>query len=124
MAIRWQAVAVTTDALGAGTATTALPVIGEIKEVRVNAVQYSATADYSVIRTGPEGGTVASIVNANGPFSIAPQIPVYKTGDGLASAGLYGTVTASPVSAGYLRLVIAQGGSVQAGTTYIGYIGD
>lgn len=123
MAVRHQSVAITTDSLGAGTATTDRPINGIVQEIRVNAQQFSSTADYTVVRTADFGGTIAAISNANGPFQISPGIPVYDdTGNkSLYSSSTGGTVVRAPVCPGYARVIVAQGGSAQSGTVHIIY---
>lgn len=126
MAVQFQSVAITTDALGAGTATFARPINGEVYEIRVNAQQFSSTADYAVTRTEPFGGTIAYIANNNGPFQVSPGIPVY---DDSGNKSLYGssaggTVVRRPLCPGYAKVTVAQGGSAQSGTVFILYNGD
>jgi hypothetical protein len=126
MAVRHQKVAITTDSLGAGTATTAEPINGIIRQVRVNAVQYSATADYSITQASAVGGgTLAYMANSNGPWQITPGIPVYDDAGNksLYSSATGGTVTAAPYCVGYATVTVAQGGNAQSGTIHIIYEG-
>lgn len=124
MAVRHQKVALTTDSLGAGTATFAEPINGIVRQVRVNAVQYSATADYTLkMDSSVGGGTIAYMPNTNGPFQWTPGIPVYDDAGNksLYSSATGGTVTAAPYCVGYAQVIVAQGGNAQAGTIHLIY---
>lgn len=125
MAIRHQAVAITTDASGAGTATTAAPVQGKIYEIRNNAAGFSSAGTITVTRKG-YGGTVATITGTLGPFSVAPGIPVYDSAGNksLYSTSTGGTVVREPVSDQYLTVTIGSGGNAVSGTIYVIYDGD
>ena len=115
MSIRNQSVAITTDASGAGTAVTPRPVIGEIYEIRTNAAQFSATADTTVTRNGAYGGTVATISNNIGPYTVSPRF------DAVTTAGAGGSAVAQVACDNYLTFTVAQGGSVTSGTIYVIY---
>lgn len=125
MAIRHQSVAITTDASGAGTATTARPVNGKIYEIRNNAAGFGSSGTITVTRK-EYGGTVAVITGTLGPFSVAPGIPVYDASGNksLYSTSAGGTVVRTPVSDQPLTVTIGTGGSVVSGTIFIVYDGD
>lgn len=118
MAIDYQSVAITTDALGAGTATFPRPINGYVLEVRSNAASFSATADFTITRKGAIGGTIVAFTNNIGPWTYAPRADLHTTAGGTATAGTaFGLI---PV-AGEVQVLVAQGGNAQAGTVHIIY---
>lgn len=113
--IQRQALIVTTDSVGAGTVTTTRPISGRIVEIRNNSSAWGGTADYTFTRAAGEGGgTVVSLTDTAGPFSVYPGGSVY---------GMTGTHTPVPVE-GYLTMAVAQAGSVVAGTVHVFYCGE
>lgn len=112
--IKRQELTVTTDGSGAGTVTTARPVGGHIVEIRNDSAAWGGTADYTFTRaSGEGGGTVASLTNLAGPFSVYPGGSVY----GMTSAH-----ACIPVE-GYLTMVVAGAASTVAGTVHVYYSG-
>ena len=108
------AVTVTTDAAGAGTVTTTVPVSGYLVEVRVpnaGTAVFGSTADYTL--TNPaSGGTVYARTNVQAPFTHYPARAVQDANGGTA-------VRAGCPVDGYVTVVVAQGGSVATTSMYL-----
>lgn len=109
MSIRSQELVCTTDASGAGTATTALPVNGELIAVCNDGTAWGGTVDYNLLRAG--GGTVATLTNQAGPFTAYPA----------GSAIGFGTAAVPIPVEGYLELRVAQATVSTGGTVQILY---
>lgn len=123
-----EAIAVTTDAAGAGTALSSKPISGRIVEVRMpNAgtaiTSTGGTADFTLTRVA-DGGTVLAATNQNAPWQYQPRPAAHTTSGGTtAYAAGVGPV---PDSRGvpcddYLQLVVAQAQPSKSGTVYVHY---
>lgn len=108
------AVSVTTDAAGAGTVTTTVPVSGYLVEVRAanaGTTVFGSTADYTL--TSPSsGGTVYARSNVAAPFQHYPARAIQDVNGGTA------VQPGVPVD-DYLTLVVAQGGSVATASVWL-----
>lgn len=119
------AVEVTSDASGAGTATTPYPVSGEIVEVRVpnagTALMSGGTADLTITRA-TDGGTVFAGSNVAPPFQYAPRQQVHTTTGGTTNyaSGVGPVVDPAGIPVDdYLTVTVAQGLASQSATVYI-----
>lgn len=108
------AVSVTTDASGAGTVTTAIPLSGYLVEVRVanaGTSVFGSTADYT-ITSQTSAGTVYTRSNVAAPFSHYPGRAVQDVNGGTA-------VQPGAPCDDYLKLVVAQGQASASATVYL-----
>ena len=110
---------VTTDAAGAGTVTSRQPLRGEVLEVRHEGAHpgtLSGTATYTITRSSPDalnGGTVLAYTATANPWSISPRQAVHSVTGGTTAYALgIGPVTDRIPVDDYLKLVVANGGSV------------
>ena len=110
---------ITTDAVGAGTATTVYPLSGEIVGVR-ELGHTSGTADWTLTRTA-DGGTVLALTDVAAPWDRQPRSAAHSTTGGTTaySTGVGPVYDGGIPIDGYLKAVVAQAGSVVAGTVYI-----
>lgn len=115
MSVRRAELVCTTDAVGAGTATSPQPINGEILELRHDGTAWGGTIDYTFLRAASAGGgTVANLTNQVGSFSIYPA----------GSANGFGDSAPVPIPVeGNLRMVIAQATPSTAGTVHVLYRG-
>lgn len=114
MGIRVEEFAVTCDASGAGTATSAAPIAGEVLRVRLGGTAFGGTADFTLVEV-KHGGTVLNLSNPGTVFDYAPR---QQTSDNSGSA--LSAYEPYPVQ-DYLRLTIAQAEASAAGTVYVYY---
>lgn len=117
--------AVTTDAAGAGTATTVEPLSGYVSEIRVplagTALTAGGTADFTFTR-GKDGGTVLAVSNQLAPWQFQPRPAAHTTSGGTTAYSLgVGPVLDSigvPID-DYLTVTVAQAAVSQSGTIFI-----
>lgn len=105
MSVRYQDIAVTGPA---GTVVSQRPISGQILEISYGGTALNATpvaADYTITRTSPDGGTIWSESNVQGPFTRSPRANAVTT------TGTGGTAIAQIPVDGQVRVVIAQGGT-------------
>ena len=113
MRVDKHALSVTTDAAGAGTATTVSPLNGHVEEVRYGGTILAGTATFTLTRVG-DGGTILAYTATAAPWSRAPLQPVHSSvGGGALVAATGGSALADRVPVdGYVQLVVANAGSV------------
>ena len=115
-------------AAGAGTATSAWPISGEVVEVRMDAagtIIASGTADFTITRSN-DGGTILSAANQTAPFEYHPRRAVHSDSAGTtayaAGAGpVYDAGGGIPVD-GYVQVVWAQGNPAAGTATLWVYV--
>lgn len=116
---RCEQIVVTTDASGAGTALSARPLSGLIREIRMpnagTAMTVGGSADFTFTRLA-DGGTILTLTNQNAPFQIAPS-QAYSAMAGGAVAGT-ASVPGIPID-DHLKVVVAQGALSKSGTIYV-----
>lgn len=116
---RCEQIVVTTDAAGAGTAVSARPLSGLIREIRMDnngtAMTAGGSADFTITRL-KDGGTVLTLANQNAPFTVAPS-QAYSAAAGGAVAGT-ASVPGIPID-DHLKVVVAQGALSKSGTIYV-----
>lgn len=125
MGIRRAEISVTTDASGAGTASSR-PISGLLREVRLGgtALNNGGSADFTITRDG-DGGTVLAVTNLDGAWSRSPRQLIHSsTGGTLDTGGLTSAITAQvgeiPIE-GSVRVVVAQGAPSKTDTVYVFY---
>lgn len=106
--IRHEQVVVTTDASGAGTATTTRSIAGLVYEVR-GATPALGTATYTITRKG-DGGTILT-GSQIAPWSVHPR--------GQVNSG--GSAVAHIPCDDHVRVVLASGPASQSGTVHVYY---
>lgn len=117
--------AVTTDAAGAGTATSPRAISGEVLGVRMDnagtAVTTGGTADFTFTKS-PDGGTILALTNAEAPFEYRVGQQLYTTAGGsvIYAAGTAVYTEGVPVF-GTVTMTVAQGAASAGGTVYLYY---
>lgn len=95
---------VTTDATGAGTATTLYPLTGYVTEIRYGGTVLNRGGSATYTFTRPDdGGTILALPATNGPWQSDPRGNTSTTGGVVSGTAVAGGV---PVD-GYIRLVTA-----------------
>lgn len=118
---RCEQIVVTTDAAGAGTALSARPLTGLIREIRManSGTQVtSSTADFTFTRQS-DGGTIVVLTNQPAPFTIAPAQPYHSLAGAIAGTA---SVPGIPID-DHLRVVIAQAAPSKSGTIFVHVVG-
>lgn len=113
-------IVLTTDAAGAGTATTERPVSGYVLEIRAPNVASQLTAGGSADFTFTvplTGATVLTVSNQSAPFQYQPRPVLNTTSGGTSTAPAY-VDRGVPVD-DYLRCVVAQGALSTSGTVFV-----
>ena len=108
---------VTTDTLGAGTAVSTYPLSGLVEEIRCQSGfgGTAGTADFTFTRS-QGGGTILVVTDGTAPWSRLPRAQIADT-TGTAVSGVYDSI---PID-DYVQMLVAQGGSVVAGTVSFYY---
>jgi hypothetical protein len=114
--IRYEKMTITTSALGAGTATTSAPIIGEIIEVCAPGTVWSSTADFALVRDADYGGTILSLTDAQVPWQHFPRAQLVTSGTA-AITNSYDRFASDD----YLTLTVAGAGSVATDSVYVIY---
>lgn len=109
---------ITTDAAGAGTVVSARPMSGLIYSVRYPGTVFAGTADYTVTRRGPSGGTILNVSDAAGPWQYSPREQISNTSGGTVASGGSALVDYIPTD-DYVQVKVAQGGSVLTDSLYV-----
>ena len=124
-AVRMVALPVSTNAAGAGTATTPYPLSGLITEIRMplagTAITLQGgTTDFTFTRA-VDGGTILNYANQSAPWVAWPSRSLSTTAGGTTSyaTGIGPVVQGGVPIDGYLTCTIAQGQFSAAGTVYI-----
>lgn len=108
------AVSVTTDAVGAGTVVTDVPLSGYLVEVRAanaGTSVFGSTADYTLVNAA-SGGTVYARSNVAAPFTHYPARAIQDVNGGTA------VQPGVPVD-GYVTVTVAQAGSAATASMWL-----
>lgn len=127
--VRKLPIRVETNAFGAGTVVSEMPVSGFILEVRSGAqgtaLDSGGTADYTFTRKG-DGGTILAVTNQTSPWQYQPRPATHSITGGTTNyaAGVGPVLSPAGVPCDdYVQVVIAQGGTSVAGTVFVHYHG-
>lgn len=114
---------VSTDAAGAGTVVSGVPLCGYIVELRlpnVGSQLASSTADWTFTRQR-DGGTILALANTDAPFQVFPARRLVNEAGGTTAyaLGIGPVVQAGVPIDDYLVLAVAQADVSQSGTVYV-----
>lgn len=125
MSVQRIPLSITTDAAGAGTATTPAPVNGWVLEVRManagTSLTVGGSADFTVTRL-VDGGTIWAESNVSAPFVRSPRPAQHTTAGGTTSyaTGIGPVLDPRGVPVDdYAQIVVAQGALSASGTVYL-----
>lgn len=102
---------VTLDGSGAADLDSAVPLSGEISEIRCSStgLDEGGATDITITRRN-DGAQVLKLTNVSGPWSKVPQQPVCNNEGGAALFAAGGTALMEEIPVdGYLRVQVAQG---------------
>jgi hypothetical protein len=122
MSLSRHTLSVTTDSLGAGTASS-VPMSGYVVEVRQSGTALAGTATYTLTRQddgGGNGGTILAYTATANPWQVAPRQATHSQA-GVASLYAAGGAAVQgliPVD-GYVQLVVAAAGSAVTGSVSV-----
>lgn len=103
----------TTDGSGAGTVTSTEPLNGYVQEVRYNSGTFAGTATYTMTRVDG-GGTILNYTATANPWQVSPRQAIHTSAGVALAAATGGSALHDRIPVdGYVKLVVANGGSAK-----------